>query len=289
MSLNLQELEQKRQALIEKLSDPNIGPETDAVSEISKQLGRLEKQIARARQAQGTHTGHAVLEIYAGAGGVDAQDWTKMLLEMYQAWAKKQGYQATLLEASYGEQGGLKSATLRIEGKEAYQRLKQESGVHRLVRRSPFSAKRLRHTSFAMVEVLPELQEIKEINIPEKDLRIDTYRASGPGGQFVNRRETAVRITHLPTGLSAASQHSRSQNQNREAAMKLLKTKLLRLKQEQQAETLDQLKPKTSPAWGNQIRSYILDPYELVKDHRSGAETSQVREVLAGNLELVIS
>lgn len=287
MEKTLPELEKQKQILIEKLQDPNIGTETDEVSHISKELGRLEKEIAKAKTAQGRHTGHAVIEIYPGAGGIDAQDWAKMLLKMYENWAQNQGYKTQLLEASYGEQQGLKSATLRIEGSKAYQQLSEESGVHRLVRKSPYSAKKLRHTSFAMVEVLPELQELKQIEIPEKDLRVDTYRASGPGGQFVNRRESAVRITHLPTGLSAASQNARSQSQNRETALNLLKTKLLRLKQEQQAESLEQLKPKASPEWGSQIRSYVLDPYQLVKDHRTNVETPKVEEVLEGNLKLL--
>ncbi len=285
MKKNLKELENRKQELIEKLSNPNIGTETDRVSDISRELGRIEKEIAKAKQAQGKHTGHAVLEIYAGAGGVDAQDWAKMLLEMYQTWAEQQGYKTEVMDVSYGEQDGIKSATERIEGKDAYQQLKSESGVHRLVRQSPFSSKGIRHTSFAMVEVLPEMEELHDIKIPESDLRVDTYRASGAGGQHVNRRESAVRVTHLPTKLSTASQSSRTQNANREAAIRHLKTKLLKLKEQQQAEHLEELKPAGSPEWGNQIRSYVMHPYKQVKDHRTGVEVSQVEEVLEGHLK----
>jgi peptide chain release factor 2 len=288
MNKSLPELEKQKQELIEKLQNPNIGTDTDKVSEISRDLGRLEKEIAKVRSAQGSHAGHVVIEIYAGAGGIDAQDWARMLLEMYQKWAEKQGWRAELIEASYNEHSGIKSAALKIEGSEAYQKLKNESGVHRLVRRSPFSAKQIRHTSFAMVEILPELKEIHSLDIPEKDLRIDTYRASGPGGQYVNKRESAVRITHLPTGLAAASQNARTQAANRETAMKLLKIKLLRLKQEQRSDTLEALKPKGQPAWGNQIRSYIFHPYQLIKDHRSGRQTSQLEAVLNGELNLLL-
>lgn len=289
METKLQALEQQKQKLVAKLSIPDIAEDSDKVSEISRNLRKLEKEIAKARASQGGHAGHVVIEIYAGAGGIDAQDWARMLLEMYQKWAEKQGWRPELIEASYNEWGGIKSAALKIEGPKAYQKLKNESGVHRLVRRSPFSAKQIRHTSFAMVEVLPELKEIHSLDIPEKDLRIDTYRASGPGGQYVNKRESAVRITHLPTGLAAASQNARTQAANRETAMKLLKIKLLRLKQEQRSDTLEALKPKGQPAWGNQIRSYIFHPYQLIKDHRSGKQTSQLEAVLNGELNLLLS
>ncbi len=234
--------------------------------------------------------GNALITIMSGAGGHDAQDWGKMLLFMYEAYAKKHGWEASLLHESYGELGGIREAVLEIKGTYAYGFLKKEAGVHRLVRISPFSAKKLRHTSFALVDVLPELTEIDKTKmvVPESDLRIDLYRASGPGGQNVNRRETAVRITHIPTGLVAASQSQRSQMQNREKAFQVLYAKLHSLMQKKQKDTIESLRGEVEIEWGHQIRSYVLDPYKIVKDHRTGVEISQVEEVLAGNMDSFI-
>lgn len=229
----------------------------------------------------------AYLTIYAGAGGLDAQDWTEMLLRMYEKYFDKKNYEHSLNHISYGEENGIKEASLEVRGLYAYGFLKGESGVHRLVRISPYSAQKLRHTSFALVEVVPKLEKVeKEFTIPQDELRVDTYRASGPGGQNVNTRSTAVRITHLPTGISAASQNERSQAQNREQAIALLHSKLFMLKIKKRAKELKDLKSTdVSPEWGNQIRSYVLHPYKMVKDHRTGVETSDTEAVLDGALD----
>lgn len=222
----------------------------------------------------------ATISVYAGVGGEDAKDWVEMLLRMYQKYAQRHSWKIRLINDN----------TLEIIGENAYGLFKNESGVHRLIRISPFDAKKLRHTSFALVEALPELPELEEkkLIIPDDDLRIELCRSSGPGGQNVNKRETAVRIVHLPTGLSAASQTERSQGQNREQALKLLKAKLFKLMTERQEKELSNLRTKITPDWGHQIRSYVLHPYQMVKDHRTGVKTSNVNEVLEGNLDKFI-
>ncbi len=238
----------------------------------------------------------AVVSIRAGAGGHDAQDWTAILKKMYEKFAQNKGWQAKVLDQSFGEPSpeggiGLKEATLEIKGKMAFGLLKGESGVHRLVRLSPFSAKNLRHTSFAMVEVMPELpkKHFQNIEIPEKDLRVDTFRASGPGGQYVNKTESAVRITHLPTKIAVTCQAERTQGLNKEKAMEMLKSKLAQVREEKQEKKLEKLKPQKSKAeWGNQIRSYVFYPYKMVKDHRTNVETADVEAVLEGDLEAFI-
>lgn len=241
--------------------------------------------------------GNAILEIFAGAGGQDAQDWVTMLCRMYQRYCQKQGWQTKILHQSFGQSGGpegrigTKEVSLEIIGHYAYGFLKGERGVHRLVRLSPFSAKQLRHTSFAKVEVLPLLKEndLAEIVIKPEELKIETFRASGPGGQYVNRRETAVRLTHLPTKISVSCQTERLQGANRKKAMTMLKTKLYQLKEAEREKEIGKIKEKGVKAeWGNQIRSYILQPYHLVKDVRTGIETSDVEGVLDGNLDKFI-
>lgn len=230
----------------------------------------------------------ALLSIFAGAGGVDAQDWASMLLRMYQRYAQKKSWQFSTLHQSFGEQKGIKSASAEIKGADAYDLLKRESGVHRLVRISPFSAKKLRHTSFAMVEILPEIIAT-EIKLNPTELRFETFRSSGPGGQNVNKLETAVRVTHLPTGTSVAVQSERSQAQNKEKALQVLYSKLVQRMEAEKAKEVSELKPHVSIEWGSQIRSYVLHPYQMVKDHRTGIKSSQPDKVLDGDLDKFIN
>jgi len=254
-----------------------------ALNEIEKGLSAFELTTILAAPYD---KGNAIVSFFAGAGGRDAEDWTGMLLSMYQRFSENNGWKIMLLHEQYGNEGGLKEATMEVKGSYAYGLLKGEAGVHRLVRISPFSSKQLRQTSFALIEILPEASaEINAVQIKESDLRVDTFRSSGPGGQNVNRRESAVRITHIPTGVSAASQSQRSQLQNRQKALELVKMKLHALLQREHKESIDALQEKVKPQWGNQGRSYVLDPYSLVKDHRTGIETRDVGGVLAGNLK----
>ena len=234
---------------------------------------------------------NAILSIYSGAGGTEAQDWANMLLRMYSRYAEGRKFKTKILDIGHGQEAGIKSATIEISGPYAYGYLKGENGVHRLVRLSPFNADNLRHTSFALVEILPEISEDikKEIEIKTDDLRIDTFRASGPGGQNVNMRATAVRVTHLPTSIVSSCQSERSQAQNRERALKLLYTKIyqrkLKEKQKEKAEIRGEL---PSAEWGSQIRSYVLHPYKMVKDHRTETESSDPEAVLDGKLDQFI-
>ncbi len=229
---------------------------------------------------------NAILSINAGAGGTDAQDWAQILLRMYSRWAESKEYKVEIPEISYGEEAGIKSATLIISGLYAYGYLKGESGIHRLVRISPFSAEGKRHTSFVAVEAIPEITEEIEVEINPNDLRIDTYRASGPGGQHVNKTDSAVRITHVPTGIVAQSQSDRSQHANRDAAMKILKARLYEMLLDQRKEKIEELRgEKKKIEWGNQIRSYVFQPYTMVKDHRTGVEVGNVQKVIDGDLD----
>ncbi len=228
---------------------------------------------------------NALLTISAGVGGRDAQDWASMLFRMYNRYCESKGWGITVLHESFGEEGGIKNATLEVCGSYAYGYLKNEAGVHRLVRISPFSPNKLRHTSFAALEVLPEI-EAKDVEIKTEDLRIDTFRSSGPGGQNVNKRETAIRITHLPTGIVVAVQSERSQQQNREKSMQLLASKVHALQLKKEETELAKTKKITKSAeWGAQIRSYVFHPYQMVKDHRTDYETSQIEKVMDGDLE----
>src|SRR3989338_6071592 len=226
----------------------------------------------------------ALMEIFSGAGGVDAQDWAMMLFRMYQRYSEKSSFSFKVLHESLGEQRGLKSATVEVKGMFAYGYLKNESGVHRLVRLSPFSAKNLRHTSFALVQFTPLVEEAK-FQIDPKDLRIETFRSSGPGGQNVNKLETAVRVTHLPTGLSVAVQSERSQAQNKEKAVQVLYSKLAQRLEKEKANQISELKPNVAIEWGSQIRSYVIHPYQMVKDHRTGVKSSQPDKILEGELD----
>jgi peptide chain release factor 2 len=232
---------------------------------------------------------NAIISIYAGAGGTDAQDWTQMLLRMYTRWADKDRAKVTVINESPGEEAGLKSITIEIKGTDIYGRLKGEHGVHRLVRLSPFNSNNLRETSFAKVEILPEINQPEKLEIDPKDLKIDVYRAGGHGGQSVNTTDSAVRITHIPTGINVAIQNERSQAQNKEVAMTIIRSKLVQLQIEQHKDNLSDLKgPNQSAEWGSQIRSYVLHPYKMVKDLRTGFETSDVDSILDGNIDQLI-
>ena len=231
----------------------------------------------------------AILSVHAGAGGTEAMDWAQMLMRMYSRWAEEKGYQVEILDILPGEEAGIKSVSLSIKGDLAYGYLKAEQGVHRLVRISPFDASGRRHTSFASVSVEPDVEDDGEIVINPNDLRIDTFRASGAGGQHVNKTESAVRITHLPTGIVVTCQSERSQHSNRDRAMRMLRARLLQLRLEEQQKKMEELRGQQGEiAWGNQIRSYVFTPYTLVKDHRTGAETSNVNAVMDGEIDLFI-
>jgi len=230
--------------------------------------------------------GGALLAIHAGAGGNDAQDWAEMLQRMYLRWAEKRGFDTETLDITSGEEAGIKSTTISIDGQYAYGYLRSEKGVHRLVRISPFDSSNRRHTSFVLVEILPQVEDDSSIKINPKDLRVDTFRSAGAGGQSVQKNDTAVRITHLPTGIVASCQNERSQTQNREMAMKVLKGRLLELKQREQKEKIDELRGEYQKAeWGSQIRSYVLHPYQMVKDHRTDFEVGNTEAVLDGDLD----
>lgn len=267
-----------------KLNDGDLEQKQAEIGQFKKVF---EKQYIKIYLAGKYDRGNALLYIYSGAGGVDAQDWASMLLRMYQKYAERSGFDSTLLHQAFGEHGGTKSAVAEIKGRYAYGKLRGESGVHRLVRISPFSAKALRHTSFALVDILPEIEDVK-IEIDPKDLRVDTFRSSGPGGQNVNKLETAVRVTHIPTNTAVAVQSERSQAQNKEKAMQVLKSRLAELMEEEQVKEISELRAKTKESaieWGSQARSYVLNPYKSVKDHRTGVESTQPEKVLDGELD----
>ena len=232
----------------------------------------------------------AILSIHSGAGGLEAQDWAEMLLRMYKRWADQRGFQVEILDILSDTEGGIKSVTMLIKGFNAYGYLKSEKGVHRLVRISPFDSSNRRHTSFASIDVYPEIDDEIEIEINETDLKIDTYRASGAGGQHVNTTDSAVRITHIPTGIMVQCQNERSQHSNKLTAMRMLKAKLIQLKEEEHKERIEDLQGKyTQIAWGSQIRSYIFHPYSMVKDHRTDIEVGDVNRVMDGDIDIFIN
>ncbi|OYX42501.1 peptide chain release factor 2 [Candidatus Saccharibacteria bacterium 32-49-12] len=268
-----------------------IGDES-MVAEFDGQISALEKDYNRLRKDllfDGEFDDHnAILRLSAGAGGTDAQDWTEMLERMYLRWAEKSGLSVTTVDRSTGEEAGLKSSVLEITGPYVYGKLRGEHGVHRLVRLSPFNSDNLRQTSFALVEVLPQIDAPEEVDIDDKDLKIDVYRAGGHGGQSVNTTDSAVRVTHIPTGIIVAIQNERSQLQNKETAMKILRSKLAQMRLEQHARSVAELRAGESANWGSQIRNYVLHPYTLVKDTRTKHETNNAQAVLDGDLDSFI-
>jgi peptide chain release factor 2 len=261
--------------------------EVDAsVAELDKLLEKAETQALLSGEYDQSA---AILNVHSGSGGDDAQDWAQMLLRMYLRWGADEGLKMDLVESSPGEHG-IHSATIMVSGENAYGLLRSERGVHRLVRISPFDSAKRRHTSFAKVDVVPELEKAREIEIKSEDLRVDTYRSSGAGGQHVNKTDSAIRITHLPTGTVVACQNERSQHANRDTAMRMLKSKLFDLQQQQRKEHLSELRGEnTDAAWGYQIRNYVLHPYSIVKDRRTGAEEGNVQAVLDGRLHKFIT
>ena len=260
---------------------------------IDDELSQLEEEVNRT-EIQNILSGpfdrnNAILSINAGAGGTESCDWANMLLRMYTRWADSKNCKVKILDILSGEEAGIKNVTLSIEGEMAYGHLKAEKGVHRLVRISPFDANKRRHTSFASVDVIPEIEEDMEVEINSDDLRIDIFRSSGPGGQSVNTTDSAVRITHLPTGIVAQCQNERSQLQNRQAAMKILRARLYELKRKEQEERMaKEYGQKQKIEWGSQIRSYVMQPYTMVKDHRTDVETGNVQRVIDGGIDMFI-
>ncbi len=267
-----------------EMGDESI--EDDLQKEVLALQEEIEKREFDAMLAGEYDRGDALLAIHAGAGGNDAQDWAEMLQRMYLRWAEKRGYKTETLDLTPGEEAGIKSTTISISGLYAYGYLRSEKGVHRLVRISPFDSSNRRHTSFVLVEILPQVDDDHDIEINPNDLRIDTFRSGGAGGQSVQKNDTAVRITHLPTGLVASCQNERSQTQNREMALKVLKGRLVALKQQERKGKIEELRGEYQKAeWGSQIRSYVLHPYHMVKDHRTEFEMGNTEAVLDGELD----
>ena len=273
--------------MLEELSTEE--QDEDASREASEKLTHVTKEVEdlefKRILGEPDDARNAIVSINAGAGGTEAQDWADMLLRMYLRYAERSGFGTSMIEYQEGDDAGLKSATFMVNGDYAFGYLKGESGVHRLVRISPFDSNKRRHTSFASVFVSPEIDESIEVEVEEKDLRVDTYRASGAGGQHVNKTDSAIRITHLPSGIVVSCQNERSQHQNRATAMKILRARLYELEREKQMEKIDELNAtKKEIGWGSQIRSYVLHPYRMIKDHRTEHETGNVDPVLDGDL-----
>lgn len=269
----------------------DLGDES-LLAEFEQQVAALENNYSKLRKQllfTGEYDSHnAIIRLSAGAGGTDAQDWTEMLERMYLRWAEKSGIESSVRERSSGDEAGIKSVTIELTGPFAYGKLRSEHGVHRLVRLSPFNSDNLRQTSFALVEVLPDIDTPEGVDIDDKDLKIDVYRAGGHGGQSVNTTDSAVRITHMPTGIVVAIQNERSQLQNKETAMKILRSKLVQLQLEQHANSIADLQAGESANWGSQIRNYVLHPYTLVKDTRTKAEVKDAKAVLDGSIDVFI-
>jgi peptide chain release factor 2 len=275
------------QVLLElSAEDEGAGLLDDAEGALQSLLAQLEDIELRSTLSLSEDKNNAIMTINPGAGGTESQDWAQILMRMYMRWSEQNGYKVEVVDLLPGEEAGIKSATLMISGPYAYGYLKGEAGVHRLVRISPFDANKRRHTSFAAILVYPEITDDIEVEINDDDLRIDTYRASGAGGQHVNKTDSAVRITHLPTNIVVSCQNERSQHKNKAVAMSLLKARIFALKKKEQDDKLDEIiGEKKDIAWGSQIRSYTLQPYQLIKDHRTGFETGKVNAVLDGELD----
>lgn len=283
---NLQEEFKELEDLIGLIKE---APDKELEKELKKRFANIQKEFQafefKTFFKEKYDSSSAIMAIHAGAGGSDAQDWAEILLRMYLRFFEKMGFEAKIIDESRGKEAGIKSVVIDISGLFAYGYLRSEAGVHRLVRISPFNADAMRHTSFALVEVLPEIGEITEVKIDPKDLKIDTFKSSGPGGQYVNKTESAIRLTHIPTGLVVASQSERSQAQNREMAMKIMRAKLYQKYLENRQIEKKKIRGEFKSAeWGNQIRSYVLHPYKMVKDHRTGYETSDTIRVLEGDV-----
>lgn len=277
--------------LIELAEEMEDEEEADAIVESFAQLQAQLEELKLDTLLDGKYDhNNAIISVHAGTGGVDAMDWAQMLYRMYTRWAEKKGYKVTLVDMQDDTEAGIKSATMIVEGENAYGYLKNEKGVHRLVRISPFNSAGKRQTSFAALEVMPEIEDDMTVEIDPEDLRIDTYRSSGAGGQHVNKTDSAIRITHLPTHIVVTCQNERSQHQNKEMAMKILASKLMELKEQEHKENLKELKGDFSLiTWGSQIRSYVFQPYTMVKDHRTGAEVGNVNAVMDGDIDYFIN
>ncbi|SFU82241.1 bacterial peptide chain release factor 2 (bRF-2) [Clostridium sp. DSM 8431] len=279
---------------IEVLNELMEEDDTESANEIISEIKAVEKEVNEYRiemLLSGEYdNNNAILTLHVGVGGTDANDWTEMLLRMYTRWCDKKGYSVETIDMLPGEEAGIKSVTLLVKGEHAYGYLKAEKGIHRLVRISPFNANGKRQTSFASVEVLPELTKDQDIEINSDDLKIDTFRSSGAGGQHINKTESAIRITHIPTGIVVQCQNERSQFANRETAMAMLKSKLIELKERAHKDKIEDLTGELKDmGWGSQIRSYVFHPYSMVKDHRTNIETSNVNSVMDGNIDMFIN
>ena len=279
-------MEKRAFSITELISLGDSSLEAEITSEVEKLASRLDEMELEAAFKSEYDNRNAILSIHAGAGGTESQDWARMLMRMYLRWAERHGYETEILDISPGEEAGIKSVVIGVSGDYANGYLKSEHGVHRLVRLSPFDADHARHTSFVLVEVLPEAEADVDVKIEPGDLKVEVFRSSGPGGQHMQKTSTAVRLTHIPTGLAVNCQSERSQHQNKEIALKILRSRLLELELAERAEERAKLRGKRIAAgWGNQIRSYVLHPYKMVKDHRTDYQTTDADAVLDGELD----
>ena len=286
LMVDIEEIEIMLELVAEEESYEDYKEVAKAIENLSKEADKYKLSTLLSGEYD---KNNAILSIHSGAGGLEAQDWAEMLLRMYRRWSEAKGYEVIVMDMQSDTEGGIKSVTISVRGYNAYGYLKSEKGVHRLVRISPFDSSGKRHTSFASVDIFPELDENTNIEINEKDLKIDTYRSSGAGGQHVNTTDSAIRITHIPTGIVVQCQSERSQHSNRLTAMNMLKAKLIQLKEEEKKEKIEDLQGNYSQiGWGSQIRSYVFHPYSMVKDHRTNAEVGDVQKIMDGDLDYFI-